>query len=105
MVLQSNAPTTFGTPIVNYVEGNWDACLWSMGSQGTHGDCSTLQSAPEMFNVQVLIISTMGPDATPLITPSNMYHKNFPLVILGQIVQGHGEHYVTLNGPVSQYTD
>ena len=71
MDLQSNPQTTHGTPLAHYVEGNWDTYIQSMGQQGTYGDHITLQRASEMFNVQVLIISTLGPDATSLISPSN----------------------------------
>lgn len=103
--LRQEIVITHGTPLANYVEGNWDAYLQSMGQQGTYGDHITLQRASEMFNVQVLIISTLGPDATSLTTPSNMYDENLPLVILGHIAEGHGEHYVSLSGPVSHFID
>ena len=32
--------------------------------------------ASEIFNAQVLIISTFGPDVTSLIAPSNIYNDN-----------------------------
>lgn len=61
--------------------------------------------ASEIFNAQVLIISTFGPDVTSLIAPSNIYNDNQPLLILGHIAGGHGEHYVSLRGPANQYID
>lgn len=105
MDLQSNPQTTHGCPLAHYVVGNWDTYLQSMGQQGTYGDHITLQRAFEIFNAQLLIISTLGPDATSLIAPSNIYNENLLLVILGHIAEGHEEHYVSLRGPVSQYID
>lgn len=105
MDFQSNPQTTHGTPLANYVEGSWDAYLQSMDQQGTYGDHITLQRASELFNVQVLVISTLGPNATSLIAPSNVYNENLPVLILGHIAGGHGEHYVSLSGPVSHIID
>ena len=105
MDLHSNPQTTQGIHIANYVEGNWDAYLHSMSQQGTYGDHITLQRASELFNVQVLVISTLGPDATTLIAPSNIYDENLPLVVLGHIAEGQGDHYVSLHGPVSHYIE
>lgn len=77
--LQSNPQTMHGTPLANYVEGTWDAYLHSMSQQGTYGDHITLQRASVMFNVQLLIVSTLGPHATTLISPSNIYEEDLPL--------------------------
>lgn len=59
-----------------------------------------------MFNVQILIISSLGPEGSLLITPSpQTYVEGLPLVILGHLAEGHGQHYVRLDGTVSHYLE
>ena len=76
-----------------------------MSRCGTYGDHITLQRAVEIFNVQFLIISTLGIDASSIISESNTYSESLPLLVLGHIAEGHGEHYLSLEGPVSSFID
>lgn len=99
--LQSNPQTTHGVSFSDFVEGPWNAYLKSMGQNGTYGDHITLQRASEMFKVRLLILSTLGPDATVLIAPSHICAEHLPLLILGHVAEGHGEHFVSLSGPIS----
>lgn len=104
--LRSNPFTINGTPLSHYVDGNdWDAYLDSMSPCGTYGDHITLQRAAEIFNVQFLIISTLGTDASSVISESNTYSESLPLLVLGHIAEGHGEHYLSLEGPVSSFIE
>ena len=63
-----------------------------MSQRGTYGDHITLQRAAEIFNVQFLTISTLGIDAPSIISESNTYSESLPLLVLGHIADGHGEH-------------
>ena len=104
--LRSNPFTINVTPLSHYVDGNdWDAYLDSMSRCGTYGDHLTLQRAAEIFNVQFLIISTLGIDASSIISPSNTYSGSLPLLVLGHIAEGHGEHNLNLEGPVSAFIE
>lgn len=90
----------------HYVDGNdWDAYLDSMSRCGTYGNHITLQRAAEIFNVQFLIVSTLGIDASSIISQSNTYSESLPLLVLGHIAEGHGEHYLSLEGSVSSFIE
>ena len=61
----------------------------------------TVQRASTMFNVQFVIESTLGFDATSIISPCGQYDDSLPLLVLGHFAEGHGDHYVSLDGPVT----
>ncbi|XP_049926648.1 uncharacterized protein LOC126406426 [Epinephelus moara] len=92
-----------GTPLSEYVEETWAEYLQGMAQHGTYGDHLTLQRASQIFNVQFLIVSTLGLDATSVISPSGGYFENSPVLILGHFAEGQGEHYVSLDGHVHPY--
>ena len=54
-----------------------------------------------MFNIQFVIVSTLGVDATSIISPCGQYDDSLPLLVLGHFAEGHGDHYVSLDGPVT----
>ncbi|KAL7396332.1 hypothetical protein ABVT39_004371 [Epinephelus coioides] len=66
-------------------------------------DGTPLSEASQIFNVQFLIVSTLGLDATSVISPSGGYFENLPVLILGHFAEGQGEHYVSLDGHVHPY--
>lgn len=92
-----------GTPLSEYVAGTWGDYLQRMAQHGTYGDHITLQRASQIFNVQFVVVSTLGLDATSVISPSGCYCESLPLLVLGHFAEGHGEHYVSLNGPIFPY--
>ena len=69
-----------------------------MTKDGTYGDQITLQAAADMYNIEILAVSTVGPDATTLIAPpSSIPTTRFQL---GHYAEGHGEHYICIDGGV-----
>ena len=76
-----------------------------MGEAGTFGDHITLQRAAQMFHTHFLIVSTLGMDATTIVSPTEGYNEDIPTLVLGHIAEGHGDHYVSLSGPVSSYIE
>ena len=52
--------------------------------------------AAEIFNIEILIVSSLGPDATAVITPTS----TIPMaqIKLGYFAEGDGEHYVCVEG-------
>ena len=40
----------------------------------------------------------------PLLShPSGCFRESLPLLVLGHFAEGHGEHYVSLDGPIFHY--
>ena len=66
------------------------------GTDGTYGDQITLQAAADLYNIEVLVVSTLGHNATTLISPfpSIPYTR----VQLGHYAEQHGEHYICVEG-------
>lgn len=91
------------TPLSEYVKGTWGEYLQRMAPHGTYSDHLTLQRASQILNVQFLIVSTLGLDATLVISPSGDYCENLPLLVLGHFAEGQGEHYVSLEGSIPAY--
>ena len=84
----------------------WDAFvenqtnyLSQMTVLGTYGDQLTLQAVSEIFNVQILIVSTLN-KVTNIINPqgSQTISNEVPILLLGHIDEDHGIHYVSLTG-------
>lgn len=94
-----------GTSLSCFVDGNWDDYINHMGEAGTFGDHITLQRAAQMFHTHFLVVSTLGMDATSIVSPTEGYHEELPPLVLGHIAEGHGDHYVSLSGPVSSYIE
>ena len=68
---------------------------------GTYCDHLTLQDAADLFNVEFIVISSLGPAATVIISPTD----SLPLCSfhIGHFAEGDGEHYVGLqNDPIWQ---
>ena len=74
----------------------WDRYLASMAQDGEYGDQITLQAAAEIFNIEILVVSSLGPDATAVIAPTS----TIPMaqIQLGHFPEGHGEHHVCVEG-------
>ena len=63
-----------------------------MAKSNTFGDQITLFAAENLYNINIQVISTLGPGAQHLFEPSSS-------VPLGTVYLGHfaaGEHYVSL---------
>lgn len=71
--------------------------LLRMARNFEYGDQITLQSVSQLYNVQILIVSTIN-SATTLISPDggSILSNHIPLLIVGHYPEGAGEHYVSL---------
>ena len=94
LFLESNPNSADGTPLELFSGTPWAQYLQSMARNGAFGDHITLQAIANLFNVQLVIYSTLGTLATQTITPVN----GCPIATfyLGHFAEGAGEHYVCL---------
>ena len=60
----------------------------------TYGDEITLGAIPNIFNVEIIIVSTLGQKGRVEIVPGNT--NPFARITLGHFAEVHGERYVTL---------
>lgn len=89
---------------------SWEQYLRDMSARKTHGDHITLFALSRQYNVQFLIISSLGVSSTVLINPlTTETHGNYivnpslPLLLLGHSAEQHGEHYYSIS-PTSDET-
>ncbi|KAJ8298715.1 hypothetical protein KUTeg_022775, partial [Tegillarca granosa] len=86
-----------GIHLSNFVDNNnFMRYLRQMQKDGNYGDHITLQRVSEMYNMQIIVYSTLGPQATRVISPTGRYEPNLPNLYLGHFAEGHGDHYVSL---------
>ena len=71
LFLESNPNSADGTPLEFFSGVSWTQYLQSMARNGTYGDHITLQAIANLFNVQLVIYSTLGTLVTQTITPVN----------------------------------
>ena len=65
-----------------------------MARSNTFGDRLTLYAAANVFNINILVISTLGPGAGHTFHPISSYAMG--TVHLSHVAENHGEHYVSL---------
>ena len=75
-----------GRPFTHYVG--------QMARYGTYGDQLTLRAAPEIYNIQFTIISTLGAQRMADISPDGF--NSLGRITLGHFPEGYGDHYVLL---------
>lgn len=88
-----------GSAIGNFVFPitDWNSYLEKMARSGTFGDCITLLMIAQCFNVQIIVLSTLGSAGTRSFLPTNdCYDPTVPVILLGHIQEGKGDHYVSL---------
>jgi len=92
--LESHTNSPDGTPLELFAGTPWSQYLRLMACNGTHGDHLTLQAAADIFNIQIVVYSTLGATAVQTIPPTN----GCPIATfyLGHFTEGAGEHYVCL---------
>ena len=84
------------------IPGNAEEYLMHMGEAGVFGDQVTLQAISELYRIQILVVSSLQ-DGSTLIRPDggNVLDLNEPIIVLGHLAEGEGEHYLSLT-PNSQ---
>ena len=94
--LRENPLDNDGFPLMAYVYDfdNWNDYVDNMASDGTFGDQQTLLAAANLFNINIVIISTLGPGGTHVI--SSNVGSPVATVYLGHFAEDHGIHYVSL---------
>ena len=96
--LTNNPNNSEGMPLELFVATPWTEYLHSMAMNGTYGDQITLQAAADLYNIEIVVVSTLGPDATAVISPSSSIPT--ARVQLGHYAENHGEHYICVDGRV-----
>ena len=83
----------------NFTAVTWPTYLENMARDGAYGDHLTLQVAADLLNVEFIVISSLGPAATTIISPTDSLPLcSFHIV---HFAEGDGEHYVGLqNDPI-----
>ena len=85
-------------PLELFAATPWAEYLHSMAMNGTYGDQITLKAAADLYNIEIVVVSTLGPDATAVISPSSSIPT--ARVQLGHYAENHGEHYICVDGRV-----
>ena len=96
--LTSNPTNSEGMPLELFAGMPWEEYLQAMARNGTYGDQITLQAVVDLYNIEIVVVSTLGPDATVVISPS--FSTPTARVQLGHYAENHGEHYICVEGRV-----
>ena len=78
----------------------WAEFLHSMAKNGTCGDQITLQAAADLYNIAIVVVSTLGPDVTAVISPSSSIPTATARLQLGHYAENRGGHYICVDGRV-----
>ena len=98
--LRRNPFNQAGIHLGHYVDRNdWEHYLNHMEVEGSYGDHLTIQRASEIFNVYIVIYSSLGPQGTNVISPNGRFERGLPTMFLGHFAEEQGEHYLSLTNP------
>lgn len=76
---------------------DWNTYLYQMNCNGTFGDGTTLFSVARLYSVQIVVLSSLGVNGTRVFLPEgNLYDVSLPVILIGHISEGKGDHYVSL---------
>ena len=80
--------------------GDVESYLHEMAQPGTFGDHIMILGACCLYLVQFTILSSLGDNATAVVAPneSSTIMPDLPMLLLGHIAEGKGDHYVSLVG-------
>ena len=86
------------TPWDNHILQTRAEYLRTMSENGEYGDHITLQCIAEIFNVQILVVSSLGVNQNTLVTPSGepRFSEHLPTLLIGHYPENNGEHFVSL---------
>ena len=96
--LTNNPNDSEGMSLELFAATPWPEYLHSMTKNGTYGDQITLQAAADLYNIEIVVVSTLGPDATSVISPSSSIPT--ARIQLGHYAENHGEHDICVDGRV-----
>lgn len=84
------------TSLQNFVTCDFKTYLHAMSKNGEFGDNITLQAVCELYNCQIVIVSS-NPNFKPQLLSSTIsYDPDKHCIILGHFEETKGEHYVSL---------
>ena len=96
--LTNNPNDSGGMPLELFAAMPRAEYLHLMAKDGTYGDQITLQAAADLYHIEIVVASTLGSDATAVISPS--FSIPTARVKLGHYAENHGEHYICVDGRV-----
>ena len=96
--LTNNPNDSEGMPLELFAATPWAEYLHSVAKNGFYGDQITLQAAADLYNIEITVVSTLGPDAIAMISP----FSSIPTarVQLEHYAENHREHYICVEGRV-----
>ncbi|CAM1329778.1 Uncharacterised protein r2_g3891 [Pycnogonum litorale] len=74
-----------------------------MSQTGTCGDHITLQIVAQLYNVNIVVISSHGPGHCAVVSAGGNFDDDAATLFLGHWPEGHGEHYLSLDGALSDF--
>ena len=66
-----------------------------MSRDKEYSDHLTLRAAADLYNVNIIVVSTLGPERTVIISP--LHFNAYGRICLGHFAEGQGEHYISLS--------
>lgn len=93
--LEDHPNNAEGIPLELFAAMPWSQYLREMLTDGTYGDQLTLRAAADLYNIQIVVFSTLGANATAVISPS--FSNPIATIHLGHYAEQHGEHYICVN--------
>ena len=88
----NNPLTQDGFPLELFIGVPWSQYLANMSHNSVYGDNITLQAMANVYNVELVVISSFWPDAQTMISPQNS--KPIASFTLGHFAENDGIHYV-----------
>ena len=94
-----------GSPLELFAAMPWAEYLNTMAQNSTYGDHLSLQAMAKLYLVEIIVISSLGPEGRTVISPQNC--EPVAQVFLGHFSEDEGIHYVCLvaNNRVHQESD
>ena len=86
-----------GFPLELFVGVPSSQYLANMSHNGAYGDHITLQAMANVYNVELVVTSSLGPDAQTIISPQNS--EPIASFTLGHLAENDGIHYACLRVP------
>ena len=91
--LEQHPYNSEGQPLEYFAGMPWSEYLEEMAQSGTYGDHITINAASNLYNIELEIISSLGPAARTRIQPEFEPTARFST---GHIAEGQGEHFLVL---------
>jgi len=92
--LRDNPDGVDGTPLELFAGMPWNEYLSNMINNGTYGDQLTLQAVANLYQVKLVIVSSLGPDGIVHVLPQ--YSAPISSFAVGHFSEQDGIHYVSL---------